>query len=435
MSNINIFTSANILLPEGLDGRQGEAYAVIACDQFTSEPEYWEKCRALTSGMPTTLDLILPEVYLEDEDELVPKINAAMERYTDGILKEHLDSMIYLRRTQPDGRVRCGIVGKIDLEYYSYENGAESLIRPTEKTVIERIPPRIKIRENAKIELPHVMLLVNDEEKTLIEPIAERYKNFSKAYDFDLMFDAGHVEGYFLDEREKRRITLLLARYSTLDYSKRRYGRTTEKPLLFAVGDGNHSLATAKAVYEALKSKYGMKALGMPERYALCEFVNIHDTALDFEPIYRIVKCECSENVHELTEYIKSECKAARGECEPYKISLLSSDTEEEIVITHPVKNLPVAFLQELIDKFEDEHPECVTDYIHGENSLRMLSREENTVGFLFGGMDKSELFKSVVLDGVLPRKTFSMGHALDKRHYIEARKIKHSEKEVLHNG
>ncbi len=425
MSNNEVFTSADILLPKKRDGADGTSYACVACDQFTSETDFWEECKKRANQKPSAVNMILPEAYLSIEDSFIPGIHASMNEYLEKYLEEFGNSMIYLRRTQPDGRIRKGIVGKIDLEYYNYNSNSDSLIRPTEKTVIERIPARVKIRENASIELPHIMLLINDKMQNIIEPLEDKYSSLKKAYDFELMMNAGHVEGYFLDDVRKRRITTLLARYSTENYCNNLYRVKSKKPLLFAVGDGNHSLASAKAVYEKLKEKHGNDAKNMPARYALVEFVNIHDSALDFEPIYRIVKCSSEEEVSELVRYIKKSAIESNGDNDSYEITVLHQGLEESIEISKPDKNLPVAFLQEHLDNFSEKHPDTVTDYIHGEESLRKLVHEENSVGFLFKGMDKSDLFKSIIKDGVLPRKTFSMGHALDKRHYLEARKIK----------
>jgi uncharacterized protein (DUF1015 family) len=421
----HVFSSADILLPKDRGAEQAKAYSVIACDQFTSEPHYWEEYKRNVGNSPSTLNLILPEVYLCKEDELIPEINKNMIEYENSVLETFFDSMIYVRRTQPDGRVRKGIIGKVDLEYYKYESGSKSLIRPTEMTVIERIPPRVRIRENATIELPHVMLLIDDPAMAVIDPLDKKLDVMSCAYDFDLMLDAGHVSGYFIDKVEQRRIYALLARMSTVHYAKKAYGAADIKPLLFAVGDGNHSLATAKTVYERSKELYGKEAKKRPERYALVEIVNLHDSALDFEPIYRIVKCDSKENADRLCEFIRESVHSCNGDNSPYGITLISGEYTEEINVDHPTKSLPVAYLQELLDAFCNEYPGCVIDYIHGEDSLKKLSCGENTVGFLFKGMDKSELFRSIILDGILPRKTFSMGHALDKRHYFEARKIK----------
>jgi uncharacterized protein (DUF1015 family) len=425
----HIFSSADILLPKERSNENCKAYSVIACDQFTSEPHFWEECKKNVGDNPSTLDLILPEVYLDKADDLIPKISKAMVEYENGVFEAFTDSMIYVRRTQPDGRVRKGIVGKIDLEYYKYDTDSRSLVRPTEMTVLERIPPRVRIRENATLELPHIMLLIDDFSRAVIEPLEKKYETMAEAYDFELMLGAGHVSGYFIDKTEQRRIYALLARMSTAHYAKKAYSVSDIKPLLFAVGDGNHSLATAKSVYEKSKELYGKEAKKRPERYALVEIVNLHDEALDFEPIYRIVKCNSKEKANELCDFIKNAVHTCDGDNSPYDITLISGGVSEQLNVKHPTKHLPVAFLQDLLDVFSKDNPECTVDYIHGEDSLKMLSNDENTVGFIFKGMDKSELFKSIILDGILPRKTFSMGHALDKRHYLEARKIKYEVK------
>lgn len=421
----HIFSSADILLPKDRTNESGKAYSVIACDQFTSEPHFWENCKKNVAEKPSTLDLILPEVYLDRSEELIPKINKAMIEYEENVFEAFADSMIYVRRTQPDGRIRKGIVGKIDLEYYKFETGSKSLIRPTEMTVLERIPPRVRIRENATLELPHIMLLIDDISKKVIEPLESKYQSMNEAYDYDLMLGAGHVSGYFIDKIEQRRIYALLARMSTAHYAKKAYGLSDIKPLLFAVGDGNHSLATAKSVYERSKELYGKEAKKRPERYALVEIVNLHDDALDFEPIYRIVKCKSKETASKLCFYIKNAIRTCDGNNPAYDITVISGGVTETICVPNPPKHLPVAFLQDQLDEFCKDNPECTIDYIHGLDSLLQLANDESTVGFVFKGMDKSELFKSIILDGILPRKTFSMGHALDKRHYLEARKIK----------
>lgn len=420
----NIFSTADILLPKVRTGEDATKYAVIACDQFTSEREFWDGCERIVGDAPSTLRMILPEAYLGESEERTPRINARMDEYCRDILEVYEDSMIYVRRTQPDGRVRCGIVGKIDLEYYDYGKDSRSLIRPTEKTVLERIPPRVRIRENAALELPHIMLLIDDKGKRVIEPLEDAYTAFEKAYDLDLMMGAGHLEGYFIDKKNIRRIYALLARYSTKAYCDDHYGIKNAAPLLFAVGDGNHSLATAKAIYEKAKKLYGSEARRMPCRYALAELVDLHSDALDFEPIYRTVACPSREIKEKLCEYIRTCSAKANGEERAFDLTLISDGFEESIHVEKPHKNLPVGFVQEVLDDFCEANAGCEIDYIHGEASLRSLAKG-NTVGILFEGMSKDSLFSGVISDGVLPRKTFSMGHALDKRHYFEARKIK----------
>ena len=420
----NIFSTADILLPKKRFGEDAGKFSVIACDQFTSEKAFWEECAKKIGDAASSLTMILPEAYLQDSDERIEKINTAMNDYCENDSELFFDSMIYVRRTQPDGRIRCGIVGKIDLEFYDYSEDSSSLVRPTEKTVVERIPPRVKIRENATLELPHIMLLIDDANKRVIEPLEEIYTSFEKAYAFDLIMGAGHIEGYFIDKKNIRRIYALLARYSTKAYSEKYYGINNVKPLLFAVGDGNHSLATAKAIYKNAKELYGKEAKRMPCRYALVELVNLYSEALDFEPIYRTVNCKSAEVLSELTDYVKEKARSSCGGEKDFDIELISAIGNETVNVAFPDKSLPVGFVQEILDEFVISHPECEIDYIHGEDSLRSLSNG-TTLGILFGGMSKNDLFRGVISDGVLPRKTFSMGHALDKRHYLEARKIK----------
>lgn len=414
------FASANILLPD-FNKIDGGRWAAVACDQYTSEPQYWEGAAEVVGDSPSTLKIILPEVYLSETEERVPRINAEMEKYLKEVLVSHPDSMIYLERTQRDGVVRRGIVGLIDLEDYDYSRGSESLIRATEGTVLSRIPPRVKIRRDAPIELPHVMLLVDDPEKTVIEPLMGKGE-LDVAYDFDLMCGGGHVKGFFLPETEQGRINEALANLITPEKMAERYGENSFAPLLFAVGDGNHSLATAKACYTELKEKLGEEAKRSPARYALCEVVNLHDDALQFEPIYRVVfNVDPIDVINELRKYAEK----LKGDAPAQKLTMVSRIFDSEYEIPHPEAQLTVGTLQNFLDRYVEAHPEAEVDYIHGEESLISLARGENALGFIFDGMEKSQLFKTVLCDGALPRKTFSMGHAHDKRYYLECRGIK----------
>ena len=415
------FASANILLPD-FNKIDGGRWAAVACDQYTSEPQYWEGAAEVVGDSPSTLKIILPEVYLAETEERVPRINAEMEKYLKEVLVSHPDSMIYLERTQRDGVVRRGIVGIIDLEDYDYSRGSESLIRATEGTVLSRIPPRVKIRRDAPIELPHVMLLVDDPEKTVIEPLMGKGK-LDVAYDFDLMCGGGHVKGFFLPETEQGRINKALVNLITPEKMAERYGENSFAPLLFAVGDGNHSLATAKACYTELKEKLGEEAAKRsPARYALCEVVNLHDDALQFEPIYRVVfNIDPIDVINELRKYVEK----LKGDAPAQKLTMVSRIFDSEYEIPHPEAQLTVGTLQNFLDRYVEAHPEAEVDYIHGEESLISLARGENALGFIFDGMEKSQLFKTVLCDGALPRKTFSMGHAHDKRYYLECRGIK----------
>ena len=400
----------------------GTKWASVACDQYTSQKDYWDSVCRFTSGSYTTLDLMLPEAYLDNESRLIPEINQHMKIYARHVLLEHKSSMIYLERTQSDGRIRRGLIGCVDLEEYDYRKGSDSLIRATEGTVLERIPPRVAIRREAEIEMPHIMILIDDPCRTVIEPIANNAESLEVAYDFDLMMDSGHVKGYFVSDSVLENINSALDILASKEAMAEKYG-VDAAPLLFAVGDGNHSLASAKALYNEIKEKIGNDAaMNHPARYALCEIVNLHDTALDFEPIYRAVFGVDQKSF--LSDF-KAYCANLRGNADEQKVNIVFSDESETVTIPHPESQLAVGTVQNFLDIYTKTHPEAVVDYIHGEDTTISLAKGENTVGMLFEGMSKDMLFKTVICDGALPRKTFSMGHAADKRFYIECRKIR----------
>lgn len=414
------FRATEILLPD-FHTVDPQKWAVVACDQFTSEPAYWESADALIGDAPSTCRMILPEVYLAEAAERIPQINKTMKDYLETLLVPHDESMIYVERTQSDGTIRRGIVMAIDLEAYDYRRGASSLIRATEATVVERIPPRVAIRRGAAVELPHVMLLINDPNRTVIEPLIGA-RTGEVAYDTDLMLRGGHIFGRFLDAAEIRRIERALCALITPEEIGTRYGREELAPLLFAVGDGNHSLASAKAAYEEIKEKLGAEtATSHPARFALAEVVNIHDEALKFEPIYRVL---FHVDPKDVSEKLAAYAEALRGDAKPQNLTIVQGDHREVLTIPTPEKQLTVGTLQDFIDEYLRSHPHAEVDYIHGEESLIALSQKSDRIGFLFSGMEKDELFPTVIFDGALPRKTFSMGHAEDKRYYMECRKI-----------
>ena len=406
----NCFSAANILLPN-FDHISGEKWAVVACDQFTSQPEYWENARYLIGDEPSTLDLILPEAFLDHQSELLPLISQHMENYNKQFLKEYINTYIYVERVQSDGKVRRGLVGAVDLECYDWHADSNTPVRATEGTVPERIPPRVNIRRCASIELPHIMLLIDDINKQVIESLSEKKDTLKLAYDFPLMLGGGHVKGWFVDGNDAAQID-----------EKLECLFEAQGAMHIAVGDGNHSLATAKTIYEQLKSELGEEqAKTHPARYALAELVNIHDDALEFEPIYRIV---ANVDVERLISEFKKYVGALHGEAAQQKIDILVGDHKETVVVDCPENRLAVGTLQKFLDQYIKSDILCEVDYIHGEHNVEVLAQKPNSVGFLFEGMAKSELFPSVISDGSLPRKTFSMGHAEDKRYYIEARKI-----------
>jgi len=421
MNQKNGFCAADILLPD-FEKVDGTKWAVVACDQYTSEPEYWERAAELVGDAPSTLRLILPEVYLNETEKRTAEINREMARICETLVN-HPGAMICLARTQSDGTVRKGIIGALDLETYDFRKGAAALTRATEGTVLERIPPRVAIRRDAPLELPHVMLLIDDPKKTVIEPMLEKCASRTPVYDFDLMLGGGHVRAYLLGEPEQNAVTEALAELITPDAMAERYGDGALAPFLFAAGDGNHSLATAKTIYEELKATLGEEAARVhPARYALVEVVNLHDDALQFEPIYRVV-FDC--NPDELLAELRAQLDAQSGTATAQTIRYFTADKEGELTVEHPVAQLAVGTLQNFLSEYTQRHPNVEVDYIHGEDSLIALAKKPNAIGFLFDGMRKDELFRTVLYDGALPRKTFSMGHAADKRYYLECRKIK----------
>ena len=390
------FYPADILLPKS----DFNKWAVIACDQYTSEPEYWEETKKTAGDYPSALQIVLPEAYLSGDDgEKIKKINQNMIDYLNGdVFNLYENTMVYTKRTLKNGSVRHGVVGLIDLEDYSYEKGANTPIRATEQTVIERIPPRVAIRRDATIEIPHVMLLIDDPKRKVIEPIADDCSKYNKLYDFDLMQNAGHISGFALsDDAVKTVQSALLELYNRSDDG-----------LLFAVGDGNHSLASAKECYNQ----------GCGSKYALVEVVNIHDYSLEFEPIYRVVFGADTKLIEDFKAYCGSGAKS-----DTQKFTCIVGDSESEIEV-NARGTLPVATLQGFLDEYL-KNTDMKIDYIHGIENVKKLCKRENAIGFIFDGMEKNQLFEAVSKDGSLPRKTFSMGCADDKRFYLEARKIK----------
>ena len=416
------FFPAEILLP-----RTGETekWAVVACDQFTSQPEYWQKAEDLVGDAPSALRLVLPEVYLNspDVDGRISAINAAMEGYlADDVFRTLPDSLIYLERTQSDGRVRRGLIGCIDLEQYDFTPGSGALIRATEGTVLERIPPRVRVREHAPLELPHVMLLIDDPQGTVIQPLAGETGAMEALYDTELMLGGGHVKGWRLTEGQMGRTAEALNALKTPEAMTEKYGMADVAPLLFAVGDGNHSLATAKACYEEQKKgKTPQEYLALPSRFALVEVVNNHDDALQFEPIHRVLFGVDHEKF--MNAFRAAYPNAYEGRGNGHTIEFVWNGESHFITVPDPKVQLAVGTLQGVIDQYLQDNGGEV-DYIHGDTVTRELGSKPGNMGFLLPAMGKEQLFKTVMADGVLPRKTFSMGHAQDKRYYIEARKI-----------
>lgn len=416
----NSFFPANILLPKDVDMKK---WSVVACDQFTSEPEYWNEVENNVGDAFSTLRLIFPEIYLSEGEERIKKINSAMKDYIEkGIFKEYKNTFIYLKRKMQNGKIRRGLIGQIDLEEYSFVKGVQSNVRATEGTVLERIPPRVKIRENAELEFPHVMVLIDDVEKKVIESLDSEIDNFDLAYDFELMQGGGHVTGYVLDKNGVDGVMNALSELSSDEAFVTRYGIKDVKALTFAVGDGNHSLATAKTCWENIKNSLTEEEKkNHPARYALVELVNLHDESLEFEPIHRVVFGVNPDKMYnEMLKFYPDYSEKDNGD---KHIICKWKGVEKQIWIKDDNNNLAVGTLQDFIDAYIKENGGEV-DYIHGDKVVDELSSKENNIGFLLPAMEKSELFTTVILDGALPRKTFSMGEAYEKRYYLEGKKI-----------
>lgn len=400
---MSIFKKADILLPK--KDIDYEKWSVIACDQYTSQPEYWHRVEKNVGDAPSTLKIVYPEVYLSEGNKRIEAINSQMDSYLESdIFTEYKNTLIFIERTQSDKRVREGIIGAVDLEAYDFSIGSQSLIRATEGTVLERIPPRVKIRQNAPLELPHIILLINDAEDTVIK----KPQNAKKLYDFDLMENGGHLAGYQIPDTDADKILEKLDKME----------KSAEGNLLFAVGDGNHSLATAKTCWENIKKTLSDEEIKThPARYCLVEIENIHSAALDFEPIHRVV-FDVSEK--EIIDGIKRFYQGTNASGDGHHIHYISKSSEGDLYIKDSNCALAVGSLQNYLDIMGFK-----VDYIHGEDAARELVNKGENIAFLLPKMDKSDLFKAVIKDGALPRKTFSMGEAHDKRFYFEAKRIK----------
>lgn len=405
-----------ILLPKKAnDNVFMNKWSVVAVDQYTSEPEYWKKVLEITQGSKSTFYLVLPEIYLDSEDlnERIKNVNQNMKQYLSEEVFDEFEGFILVDRKTKYSESRKGLIVALDLEYYDYSKGSKTLIRATEGTIIERLPPRINIRKDALIELPHIMVLIDDPKHTVIEPLFE--KKFEKAYDFDLMIDSGHIKGYKIPKKETGQII------NALELLK----KDSNDGMLFAMGDGNHSLAAAKAIWEDMKKNNpGLK--DHPSRYALVEIVNLHDNGLKFEPIHRVVfNVNKEEMFNEMKKFYSnmylSEFRIDKKNA--HCIEYIYEGKSGFIIVNNPDNNLEVGTLQSFLDNYCKER-NLKIDYIHGADVVYNLSKGKN-IGFLLPAMPKTELFRTVILDGALPRKTFSMGEASEKRFYLEARKIK----------
>lgn len=423
-----------------------EKWAVIACDQFTSQPEYWQRVHQIVDGAPSTLHMILPEVYLgtPEEAQRIHSAQAAMRRYLDENLLVPYNGLIYVERTVENGhgqvRTRRGLILALDLEKYDFNPGSQTLIRATEGTILERLPPRMRIREGAPLELPHILVLIDDPERTVIEPIAaaaaESPQALQTLYDTDLMLNSGHLYGALVvDSALQEGVLRALRRLADPQRFRQHYGVGEDKGvLLFAMGDGNHSLATAKAIWEKIKAEVGMDHLA---RYALVEVENVHDEGLVFEPIHRVLFGVRQDWKAALEQYFGGRVSYTASESETAMIAavkqqsgaghsfgLVTAEGAGVVTISNPTTNLPAGTLQAFLDSWMEAGGAEEIDYVHGDDVVCRLGSQPGNIGFYLPAMDKNELFKTVILDGSLPRKTFSMGEAHEKRFYMESRRI-----------
>ena len=407
----------DILLPQ--KGTDLKKWAVIACDQYTSEPDYWENVSGEAGDAPSTLNLVLPEVYLgtDKENEKLGSIANTARRYLDeGILKELGTGFILTDRATELHPSRKGLMAAIDLEGYSFEPGNKNICRATEGTVLSRIPPRVRIRANSPLELPHIMILIDDPDGLTIGKAFEMAseEGLAPVYDTDLMLGSGHIKGTFIPDGSAIAESII----NGLSTLKAR----NEDGLLFLVGDGNHSLASAKAHWENIRSGLSdEEKINHPARYALAEIVNIHDKGLDFEPIHRVVfNINSAEFINKASEYFKDcgmEINSASDDKQSFTVVTEGAE-DVKISLANPPHTLAIGSVQMMIDSLKLE---C--DYIHGEDSVRKLASAGNT-GILVPGISKDTFFGTVEKEGVFPRKTFSMGEAFEKRFYLEAKKI-----------
>ncbi len=436
------FAVPDVLLPKA--GADLTKWAAIACDQYTSEPEYWRKAAELVGDAPSTLNIIYPEVYLneKDPDARIRRIREHMDRYLAGKIFDETEGLVYVERTTGP-KPRRGLVACLDLECYDYNKGATSLIRATEGTILERIPPRVRIREGAPLESPHIMVLIDDPADTVIGPLTAGKGRLRKVYDFELMLGSGHLAGWRVEDRGlEKGVTDALAKLGDPAAFAAKYGLPAGTPvLLYAMGDGNHSLATAKTIWEKAKAEAADKraVLGSPLRWAMVELVNLHDEALVFEPIHRVLFgiAPGRDLIGELKafypggvnlrkacclEMMKEEIDGQSGR--PHKIGLVTAEGAAVIEIDAAGSNLPVGTLQAFLDAFMKAGGAKEIDYVHGTEPVADLGKKPGNAGFYLSAMSKTELFKTVILDGALPRKTFSMGEAWEKRFYMEARRL-----------
>jgi len=417
MSEHTPFYPAEILLPA--PDVPSETWACVACDQYTSQPEYWEKAAEIVGDRPSTLRLMLPECFLAESADRIPKIHADMAEYLEkGTLQPAVKNGFVLCRRKTASGTRLGLVGVVDLEEYDYAPNSLPLVRPTEQTIAERLPARMNIRRGAALEVSHILILIDDPGETVVEPLARKEEALRKLYDFELMQGGGHLAGYAVeDEADLEEVEKALQELQT---------RQGEHPLLLAVGDGNHSLATAKAYWNEIRETLsGEERASHPARFALCEVENIHQEALEFEPIHRLITGTTPEELYDCWEnYAADRGMALKEEGDGHIYQMAIRKDLYPVVVRNPEGVIPCETIQLFLDEFLQDHPKAKIDYIHGSATLMKLAQQKDSVGFILPEINKRTFFSDVKMLGVLPRKTFSMGQAEEKRYYMECRRI-----------
>lgn len=423
-----------VLLPK--KGTDYAKWAVVACDQFTSQPEYWEEASRIVGKAPSTLKMILPEAYLESPglEARIESIRTTMRGYLDkGVLVEQPQGFVLVTRSV-GGATRTGLMMALDLEAYDYAKGSTTLIRASEGTIVSRIPPRLKIREGAPIELPHILVLIDDPERTVIEPLAAKKDKLKRLYRTDLMLDGGHITGHLVHAEEDIRgvLSALAVLKDETRFAETYGGRA---PMLFAMGDGNHSFATAKANWEKIKETLSeSERADHPARYALVEVENVHDDGIVFEPIHRVMfGASGNRAIDVILRHLKAQNESARVELgrlpcaqggDTHILPFITGEVEGAFIVNGPKSRLAVGTLQAALDEALNDICGTEVDYIHGADVVKELAKKGGAIGFLLPAMQKSEFFETVIYDGALPRKTFSMGEANEKRYYLECRSL-----------
>jgi hypothetical protein len=418
-----VFLPGDILLPKGVDLR---LWSVIACDQFTSEPEYWEAVEARVGKAPSALRLMLPEAYLgqRDTEAEMKKIEETMEAYLNGgIFQTIPNSYIYTERQLSDGNTRRGLLGILDLEQYDYRENARCLVHPTEGIVEDRLPPRVEVRKRARLEMPHIVVFIDDPDCSVIDPIVYSLESPELLYDFDLMDGGGHIMGWYVGGQKAVEVEKALQRLADPRVLEEKYHISSESPVVFAVGDGNHSLAAAKLYWEGLKQTLSNdERESHPARYCMVELVNIHDSSVNFEPIHRVIFDTDPGPFTEKAREFWAEAGKKGGRSYSIKLAYGSETRDIEVCFS------TIGELIEAADKFCEDYISAFggrLDYIHGDETALSMATRPGCAGVLLPKMDKRELFPSIIRNGAFPRKSFSIGHARDKRYYLECRLIK----------